>query len=72
MIFTKDYGTLTRKSLDYLVSKTNITNQTAGGIGGFDWCERWQLFYAASAGSRICVCEYRRKHTCAQYKHQTD
>jgi uncharacterized phage protein gp47/JayE len=32
MIFTKDYGTLTKKSLDYLVSKTNITNQTVGGI----------------------------------------
>ena len=32
MIFIKDYGSLTKKSLDYLISKTNITNQTVGGI----------------------------------------
>lgn len=32
MIFRKDYGTLVRKSLDHLVTRSQITNQTVGGI----------------------------------------
>ena len=32
MIFVKDYGELTNKALEYLISRTNITNQTVGGI----------------------------------------
>lgn len=32
MIFRKDYGSLVKKSLQHLVTRSNITNQTVGGI----------------------------------------
>lgn len=32
MIFRKDYGTLVKKSMQHLVTRSNITNQTVGGI----------------------------------------